>query len=96
MRRSRAGNGRDPVGSWVYAESQASPSTPGAFASRVLIPDSDLLPLPEGEPALATAVGKSGTASFIPVIQTAALRAGEAVLVWSDRQMSIPRSSLRR
>lgn len=71
-----------PRGSWVYGECHASPSTPGAFAERVLISDEDVLALPEGvDPLLAAAVGNSGTAAFIPLIEDAGLRAGETVLV---------------
>lgn len=73
---------RHSPGSWVYAECHPSPATPGAFATRVLIADEDLLPLPHGlDPVLAAAVGNSGTAAFMPLIEDAGLRAGETVLV---------------
>jgi len=73
---------RYPPGSWVYAECHASPATPGAFATQVLIPDEDLLPLPDGvDPVQAAAVGNSGTAAFIPLVDVAGLRPGETVLV---------------
>ncbi len=73
---------RYPPGSWVYAECHASPATPGTFAAQVLIGNEDVLPLPDGlNPVLAAAVGNSGTAAFIPLIQAAGLRTGETVLV---------------
>ncbi|GJF35193.1 NADPH:quinone reductase [Kitasatospora sp. NE20-6] len=73
---------RHAPGSWVYAECHASPDTPGALAARVLVDDDDLLPLPEGlDPVLAAAVGNSGTAAFMPLVEVAALRPGETVLV---------------
>ena len=71
-----------PAGSRVYAECHASPASPGAFATQVLVNDEDLLPLPDGvDPVLAAAVGNSGTAAFLPLIEDARLRAGETVLV---------------
>ncbi len=73
---------RYPPGSRVYAECHASPATPGAFATQVLIPDADLLPLPDGvDPVQAAAVGNSGTAAFMPLVDVAGLRPGETVLV---------------
>jgi NADPH:quinone reductase-like Zn-dependent oxidoreductase len=69
-------------GSFVYGECHASPATPGAFATQALIADEDLLPLPDGlDPALAAAVGNSGTAAFMPLVQQAGLAHGETVLV---------------
>ncbi len=69
-------------GSLVYAECHAGPTTPGAFATRVLVADDDVLPLPEGiDPVQAAAVGNSGVAAFIPLVEIAGLRAGETVLV---------------
>ena len=66
---------RYPVGTWVYAECHPSPATPGAFATRVRVADEDLLPLPDGvDPVLAAAVGNSGTAAFMPLIENAGLR----------------------
>lgn len=71
-----------PPGTWVYAECHASPATPGAFATETLVMDKDLLPLPDGvDPVLAAAVGNSGTAAFMPLIEDAGLRPGETVLV---------------
>jgi NADPH2:quinone reductase len=76
------GSGRYPPGSLVYAECHASPTTPGSLAAQVLIADGDLLPLPGGlDPVLAAAVGNSGTAAFMSLIEEAGLRPGETVLV---------------
>jgi NADPH2:quinone reductase len=73
---------RYPPGSLVYAECHASPATPGAFATQVLVTDEDLLPLPDGlDPVLAAAVGNSGTAAFMPLVEEAGLCPGETVLV---------------
>jgi NADPH:quinone reductase-like Zn-dependent oxidoreductase len=73
---------RYPAGARVYAECHASPATPGSFAAQVLIADEDLLPLPDGlDPVLAAAVGNSGTAAFMSLIEYAGLRPGETVLV---------------
>lgn len=70
------------AGSWVYAECHPSPTTPGAFAVQVLVDDEDLLPLPAGlDPVMAAAVGNSGAAAFMPLVEEAGLRAGETVLV---------------
>ncbi len=76
------GSDRYPPGSWVYAECHAGPTTPGALATRALVADEDLLPLPGGvDPVLAAAVGNSGTAAFMPLVEDAGLEAGETVLV---------------
>ncbi|MBJ7593654.1 MAG: zinc-binding dehydrogenase [Candidatus Dormibacteraeota bacterium] len=75
-------SGRYPPGSQVYAECHASPATPGTFATQVVIADEDVLPLPDGlDPVLAAAVGNSGTAAFLPLVEEASLRPGETVLV---------------
>lgn len=69
-------------GSWVYAECHASPSSPGAFVACVLVADGNLILLPEElDPVLAAAVGNSGTAAFMPLIERGGLRSGETVLV---------------
>jgi NADPH:quinone reductase-like Zn-dependent oxidoreductase len=69
-------------GTRVYAECHASPAVPGAFATQVLVPDEDVLPLPDGiDPVLAAAVGNSGTAAYLPLVRDAGLRPGETVLV---------------
>lgn len=71
-----------PVGSWVYAECHASPMTPGTFAARVVVRDEDVVVLPAGvDPVSAAAVGNSGVAAWVPLIETAGLRSGETVLV---------------
>ena len=71
-----------PTGAQVYAECHASPTTPGTFAARVLVADEDVIPLPDGiDPVLAAAVGNSGTAAFMPLVEMAGLRTGETVLV---------------
>jgi NADPH2:quinone reductase len=73
---------RHRPGSRVYAECHAAPETPGSLATRVLVGDDDLLPLPKGvDPVRAAAVGNSGTAAFMPLVEDAALQAGETVLV---------------
>ncbi|MCZ4098690.1 zinc-binding dehydrogenase [Streptomyces sp. So13.3] len=73
---------RHPPGSWVYAECHASPAAPGAFATQVLVPDDDVLPLPHAlDPVTAAAVGNSGMAAFMPLVEQAGLRPGETVLV---------------
>jgi NADPH2:quinone reductase len=70
------------AGSLMYGECHASPTAPGAFAERVVVADDDLLPVPAGvDPILAAAVGNSGVAAFLPLIETARLRPGETVLV---------------
>ncbi len=69
-------------GCLVYGECHASPANPGSFASRALIADDDLLPVPEGlDPVLAACVGNSGTAAFMPLVEQAGLAHGETVLV---------------
>ncbi len=69
-------------GTTVYAECHASPATPGTFAAQVLVADDNVLPLPEGiDPVPAAAVGNSGTAAFVPLIEQGGLRPGETVLV---------------
>lgn len=70
------------AGSTVYAECSASPATPGSFASHVLVRDEDILLLPEGlDPVQAAAIGNSGIAAFMPLVETAAMQAGETVLI---------------
>lgn len=69
-------------GTWVYAECHATPTTPGALATRVIVADDDMLPLPDGvDPLLAAAVGNSGVAAYIPLVEIAGLRSGQTVLV---------------
>lgn len=69
-------------GTRVYAECHASPETSGSFSTHVVVPDEDVLPLPDGvDPVSAAAVGNSGTAAFLPLVDLARLREGETVLV---------------
>lgn len=69
-------------GTLVYAECHASPSAPGTFSQQVCVADENLLPLPDGlDPLLAAAVGNSGTAAFLPLVERAALQPGETVMV---------------
>lgn len=71
-----------PIGSTVYAQCSASPATPGSFATHVLVRDDDILSLPAGlDPARAAAVGNSGVAAFMPLIESAAMKAGDTVLI---------------
>lgn len=73
---------RHPVGASVYAVCAASPTRPGSFATRLLVDDDDILPLPDGvDPVSAAAVGNSGIAAYLPLIEVAGLAAGETVLV---------------
>jgi NADPH2:quinone reductase len=70
------------AGALVYAECHPSPQSPGAFAAAVIVPDGDVIELPDGiDPSLAAAVGNSGTAAYMPLIETAALQPGDTVLV---------------
>ena len=70
------------VGSLVYAECHPSPTTPGAFAEEVVAADTDVLPVPDGvDPVRAAAIGNSGIAAYLPLVNIARLRAGETVLV---------------
>jgi NADPH2:quinone reductase len=70
------------AGTFVYAECHASPTSPGAFAQQVRVADVDVLPLPEGvSPISAAAIGNSGVAAYLPLVDIAQMRAGETVLV---------------
>jgi NADPH2:quinone reductase len=70
------------TGTLVYGECKATPVTPGAFAEQAIILDADLVPLPEGvDPILAAAIGNSGVAAFMPLVEVANLRPGETVLI---------------
>ncbi|MEP6648501.1 MAG: zinc-binding dehydrogenase [Lapillicoccus sp.] len=69
-------------GQVVYAECHASPSRPGGFATEVLVDDDDTLPLPDGlDPVRAAAIGNSGIAAYLPLVENAGLRPGDTVLV---------------
>ncbi|MDJ0396437.1 zinc-binding alcohol dehydrogenase family protein [Rhodococcus sp. G-MC3] len=73
---------RYAAGTWMYAETHASPSDPGSFATHVLVPDTSLAPLPNGvDPIQAVAVGNSGTAAYMPLVEYAGLRGDETVLI---------------
>jgi NADPH:quinone reductase-like Zn-dependent oxidoreductase len=69
-------------GALVYAECHASPTSPGAFADHAIVCDDDILVLPEGlDPVRAAAIGNSGVAAFMPLLEIAALTEGDDVLV---------------
>lgn len=69
-------------GTLVYAEAHPSPEHPGTFATRVLVPDGSVLALPGNpDPISAVAVGNSGIAAFVPLIDRAGLRDGDNVLI---------------
>ncbi len=71
-----------PAGTRVYAECRPAPASPGSFATSVVVADDDVLPLPDGvDPVLAAAVGNSGTAAFIALVDDGALRTGQTVLI---------------
>ena len=73
---------RFAAGAIVYAECHPTPAAPGAFAEQIVVSDEDILPLPESiDPVLAAAIGNSGTAAFMPLVEVAAIKAGETVLV---------------
>jgi NADPH:quinone reductase len=75
-------SGTFEVGSLVYAECHASPTNPGAFAHQVRVSDGDILPVPEGvSPIESAAIGNSGVAAYLSLVDVAGLRAGETVLV---------------
>ena len=70
------------VGTLVYAESQASPTSPGSLATQVVVSDTNVIPLPAGvDPVHAAAVGNSGVAAYLPLVALAKLAPGEAVLI---------------
>jgi NADPH2:quinone reductase len=70
------------AGTLVYAECHASPASPGAFARQVRVADGDVVALPEGvSPIAAAAIGNSGVAAYLPLVDIAKLRADETVLV---------------
>lgn len=73
---------RHALGSQVYAQCQASPHEPGSLATHLVVRDDDILALPRGLDAVtAAAVGNSGVAAYMPLIETAGLQAGETVLI---------------
>ncbi|MEU6799348.1 zinc-binding alcohol dehydrogenase family protein [Nonomuraea wenchangensis] len=69
-------------GELVYAERHPSPASPGCFAGYVVVSDDDLIGLPGGvDPVQAVAVGNSGVAAFMSLVELAALRNGDSVLI---------------
>lgn len=73
---------RYPVGTRVYAQCAAMPTRPGTFATHVVVDDADVLPVPECiDSVTAAAVGNSGVAAYLPLIDTARLGAGDSVLI---------------
>jgi NADPH2:quinone reductase len=70
------------IGSLVYAECHASPDHPGAFADEVVVLDTAVISVPDGvDPVLAAAVGNSGIAAYLPLVDNVGLRPGDNVLV---------------
>lgn len=62
---------------WSTPNATPPPSAPGALSTQVVVPDDDAFPLPDGvNPALAAAIGNSGTAAYLPLMDIARLRAG--------------------
>jgi NADPH:quinone reductase-like Zn-dependent oxidoreductase len=69
-------------GSLVYAECHASPATPGSLSTHVLVDDEDILLLPDGlDPIQAAAIGNSGVAAYMPLVEIAEIRPGDHVLI---------------
>jgi NADPH2:quinone reductase len=69
-------------GAVVYAECHASPTAPGSFATHMLVGDDDILELPAGlDPVRAAAIGNSGVAAYLPLVESARMAPGETVLV---------------
>jgi NADPH2:quinone reductase len=69
-------------GSRVYAQCTATPDRPGSLATHVVVEDEDVVPIPDDVDAVtAAAVGNSGVAAFLPLMQTAHLSAGDNVLI---------------
>jgi NADPH:quinone reductase len=73
---------RHALGTQVYAQCQAGPHRPGSLATHLVVRDDEIVALPHGLDAVtAAAVGNSGVAAYVPLIETAGLRAGETVLI---------------
>lgn len=71
-----------PIGSVVYAECTASPLTPGSFSARMLVSDDNVLVLPDAlDPVRAAAVGNSGVAAYLPLVESARMKVGETIVV---------------
>jgi NADPH:quinone reductase-like Zn-dependent oxidoreductase len=73
---------RHAPGTRVYAQCQAGPDRPGSLATHLVVQDDEMVALPHGLDAVtAAAVGNSGVAAYVPLIETAGLQAGETVLI---------------
>jgi NADPH:quinone reductase-like Zn-dependent oxidoreductase len=73
---------RHAVGTQVYAQCQAGPDRPGSLSTHLVVQDDEVVALPHGLDAVtAAAVGNSGVAAYVPLIETAGLQAGETVLI---------------
>jgi len=69
-------------GTLVYAECHASPTRPGAFSTQVLVDDENIFVLPDGlDPIQAAAIGNSGVAAYMPLVEIAGIRPGESALI---------------
>jgi len=70
------------AGTKVYAQCQAGPDRPGSLATHLVVQDDEIVALPPGLDAVAgAAVGNSGVAAYMPLVETAGLQAGETVLI---------------
>ena len=75
-------SGGHPVGTQVYAQCQAAPDRLGSLATHLFVKDEEILALPPGVDAVfAAAVGNSGVAAYMPLVENAGLRKGETVLI---------------
>jgi NADPH2:quinone reductase len=73
---------RHAPGTPVYAQCQAGPDRPGSLATHLVVQDDEIVALPHGlDVVAAAAVGNSGVAAYVPLIETADLQAGETVLI---------------
>lgn len=69
-------------GALVYAECHASPARPGSFATQVLVDDENIIVLPDDlDPIQAAAIGNSGVAAYMPLVETAGMKPGDTVLI---------------
>ena len=65
-------------GTLVYVECHASPARSGAFSTQVLVDDENSLVLPDRlDPVQAAAIGNSGVAAYMPLVETARIRSGD-------------------
>lgn len=73
---------RHAPGILVYAQCQAGPDRPGSLATHLVVQDDEIIALPHGLDAVAAAaVGNSGVAAYMPLIETAGLQPGDTVLI---------------